>query len=339
MDIYGVVSLRELKKQVFRDVVYEWEDIIVEKYHLELLTEQKPMFTFIDKNNKNIVEKLLKRLLEAKTKLKIDYEKPCCIAFVTLLTDIVNIPSENCIPVFMDIWGNDELYIVAWIMRNNFPFFVTSLDVYNRLKGINHKLNVYYMPLSIADRWLLKDIPEKSIDVVQMGRKNIVLHNYMLKYCEKNPFINYVYMDSGNGTEGDLQYTSTLHGKYGTVNTREEYMELLRKSKVCLFSSPGIDNSRRNTNGIDFPTPRFYESAINYCFMVGRYSAHEEFKQQGIDKIFKKVNSYEEFDYVMNRIFKDKEIINKQEYDDFIQSHITSIWYEELKKTIKTWKE
>lgn len=107
--------------------------------------------------------------------------------------------------------------------------------------------------------------------MIQFGRKNPVLHSYMLKYCKLYPNVEYVYQTS----DGSLTYTSTTRGNIGKFDNRPEYMQMIAKSKVSLVSTLGIDKSK-NMGGIDFFTPRFYESAAYYCHLIGRYTMNDE---------------------------------------------------------------
>ena len=68
--------------------------------------------------------------------------------------------------------------------------------VYKELKKRNCR-NVFFFPLSISDKYVSGNINSKTIDVIQFGRKNRKLHEYMLRICKKNPDIEYIYQISG----------------------------------------------------------------------------------------------------------------------------------------------
>jgi hypothetical protein len=211
----------------------------------------------------------------------------------------------------------DEIIIAA----KKIPlFYVTCYDIYKEMIKRNCK-NVKYIPLSISDKYYLKKVPSKTIDVIQFGRKNELLHNYMLRYCESHQGIDYVYQKDKNS----LAYFSTQKGDLGCFDTRKEYFELLSKCKVSLVSSPAIDGTRDFGNGIDFITPRFYESAVNYCFMVGRYTENEESEMLKINSICDNIKNYEEFEKCMDKYLGSDEFFKKNEFEKFLERNITSI--------------
>ncbi|PTQ85940.1 hypothetical protein C8U37_10243 [Trichococcus patagoniensis] len=328
---YGIISLREIKKEVFRDVVYEWEDQIARIEKVPIVNVDNISVT--ERSDRNIFERIYSFVINKKQFNKLDKTKPIYFAFLTLVNDVLYVQNKNCIPVFIDVW-NDRIDYVRKKMSNGTPFFVTSLDVYEKLKGASEKLDVYYLPLSVSDIWKSDLIPKKTIDLVQVGRKNEVLHNFALEYIKTHPTLEYVYSGK-NGTTGDLKYFSTTRGEIGAINTRKDYMDLLKNSHICLLSSPGVDSSRKNAEDIDFPTPRFYETAASYCIMLTRHSNHKEFEIQGIDSICYSINSYEQFSAIMDRIGAGEIEVDTKKYGNFIEKHLTSTWYSEFKEKMK----
>jgi hypothetical protein len=203
---------------------------------------------------------------------------------------------KNVIPIYLDVSEKDISKIVY--ETQYLPcYFVTSLDIFNLIKKNDISSKCHYLPLSVSDKYLSENIPNKSIDVLQLGRKNTVLHEYMLKYCEEFPKTNYIYQLSN----GNLNYESTIYGNIGEFSDRHEFIELLSRSKISLVSTPGCDNSRKFGDGIDFITPRFYESAAHYCYMLGRYTNNEEAKELEIESIC--ANMYS-IDYSMKKILQ-----------------------------------
>ena len=321
MDISSSVSVRNIRSNdAFMKIVYEWEDYISEAYNLPIhLIENQNRFIFkLKRKYKNLFSKRIKR------------NESIELAFVIHPCDLRYYFNKNCIFVFIDIWPDDEKGLVRRMGKKT-PFFVTSLDVYEHFKLKFNMNNVYYMPLSISDVWKLKKVPEKRIDLVQIGRKNEILHNFAIRYVKENPQVDYVYSDM-NWTMDRRIYTSTKYGAFGDVDTRDDYMNLLKESKICVLSSPGVDGSRPQCKDMDYPTPRFYESAINYCHMVGRYSDNEEFKMQKIPNVCMKVDTYEDFKQYVNQILKGGYSFPVDKWDEFINLHLTSKWYSDFLK-------
>jgi len=272
INIAGFITVRNIKNNNYRDIIYEWEDEIINRNHMKL--------EYIRQTMRN---RILNRIgLYDKFKMnKFDLKQSVYMAFVLSPKELFFISRYNCIPVFIDVWPKEIDFVCKKMGLN--PFVVTSYDIFQLIKERGY--NVIYVPLSIADQWRLDKIHQKSLDIVQMGRKNQILHEYALKYVSKNKHIEYIYSDYDERSK-QLFYYSTIRGKINSPETRIEYMDFLRKAKVCLISSPGMDQSRPCADGIDYPTPRFYETAINYCSMIGRYdSNHDEFEMTGIPKV------------------------------------------------------
>lgn len=237
------------------------------------------------------------------------------------------------IPVFLDIFSNEDIaYLLRHVGSN--AFFVTSYEAYRRVKEKSQVAKVSYMPLCVAKKWLHKDYPNKTIDVVQIGRRNQVLHDYMLQYCKDNPHVEYIYAEYGLRKKGINTYISTTRGEIGEICGRIEYMKLLEKAKVSLVSSPGADNSRKNTNGFDFPTPRFYESASQYCYMLGRYTRNEEMKMLEIESVCDYIETYEDLKNYMNSYLNSSVFIKLNAFSSFLEKNTTDQRAELLEKSL-----
>lgn len=322
--IKGIFTLRETKKEVYRDVVYEWEEDISKYFNIPLI-QHKTIYT----PKENITRKIQNKFYEYKSIKKINYKKPIYIAFITTVTDIYNFQKDNCIPIYIDVW-NDGVYFVADKMKQGNPFFVTSSDVYHKLKNIDNNLNVYYIPLFVSDRWI-KEEQKKDVDLIQMGRKNNMLHELAITYSRNHPSFNYVYSDK-DGTTGSLVYTSTINGIIGSLKTRNQYMNWLKRAKYCLISSPTVDNSRNGSYDIDFPTPRFYEAAVCRCIMIGRYGKQKEFKNLCIDRVVSYINSYDDLELYLSG----QEVVypNNDVYNKYVNMHTTAYWCKIFEKKI-----
>lgn len=321
MVIDGIYSLRDFCNENFRDCVFEWEDDIHD------FLGHKNDIKCISNPHDNLFAKLRNKILHrlpfknnSFDKLKIafcmsifeiDYFKLVCVGGV--------------LPIFIDFWPRDIKAFIKIIGMNY--AVVTSLDMYYLVSP--YCPNVIYMPLCISNRWI-DDVPQKENIIVQMGRNNPVLQNYAMQYSMSHSDIEYIYAKY-NQMKKHLTYYSTKKGIIDTPETRQEYMQVLKRAKICLLSSPGIDNTRPMARGIDYPTPRFYETAVNYCHMIGRYNeTHQEFIRQGIDRVCHNIKSYAQFEFLCDEIINGNRAIDKRIYDAFIERHTTRTWIGEL---------
>ena len=197
-------------------------------------------------------------------------------------------------------------------------FFVASKDIYNEMKEKGCE-NVYFINQCASDQYFSETVPLKDIDVVQIGRKNPILHQYMLDYCSEHPEVEYIYQ----GQNASLSYISTTRGDIGRLPGRKEFVDMMRRAKVSIVSTPKCDGSRNVFGGADLVTARFYESAVFYCMMVGRYTDNEETRELELDKICPNIKDYDEFKTIMDQ-YLSREDVDKDLYHTFITKHLAS---------------
>ncbi|MFL0194643.1 hypothetical protein ACJDU8_03515 [Clostridium sp. WILCCON 0269] len=314
----GIITLRNVCHETYYDIVYEWEDCICDNLNLQLISISDKVYKSSEKLKYRIISKLKRNMKIPLHKFSIN--RDYYLAFIMNISHFKYYSEYNIIPIFLDTWKCDTQFLFNNFRKlNKIKYYVTNYQMFCLLTGKGAK-NVEYIPLSIADKWILSDCPRKQIDVIQMGRKNSILHEYMLRFCSEFPDTEYVYLDLIGRQKG---YLSTTRGFIGDCKTRISMMELLRTAKVSLVSSPGIDAKEGDKSyGIDFPTPRFYESAVNYCYMIGRYSPKIEFDNLDIPSVCPNVDSYDEFKKCMIR-YLESDSFNKKVFDNFIKRNTT----------------
>ncbi|SDO97983.1 hypothetical protein [Selenomonas ruminantium] len=310
-----ILSERAYQKWPSWHVVYEWEDIIAEKANIPIVNYSNDIGTRIHSFFRRLCKKFYKKWMP---EYKFNLSCECYIMFIMNAASYHILPTNNIIPIFLDFPIN-MIDDITRVTKGLPVFFVTCKDIYNILSS-NGVKNVRYMPLSISDKHVQSDVPKKTIDVIQFGRKNNVLHDYMLKYCKERPNVEYIYQ-TDNGT---LTYISTTRGIIGKFDSRDEYFDLIKSSKISLVSTPGFDNSRTADFGnIDFVTPRFYESAASFCHMIGRYTSNDETTDLRLSDVCPNVSSYSEFANLVDAYLS-------EDYDwhiqrEFVNSNLTSL--------------
>lgn len=303
-----LVSERKYIKGISFDVVKEWENIFCE--HLNTRIYELHFNIFIRIWNRAILYHIPFTTNKKKWR----------IGFVFSAGSDRPFRMKNVIPIYVDFHPRvmdkvikDTRKLPCW--------FVTSKELCTKIREISSYNNCFFVPLSLADNYIQRVNVEKNIDVIQMGRKNKILHEYMLHYCCENPEVNYVYMED----EESKEYVSTTWGYMGKIEGREQYFEFLRSAKISLVSSPGMDqSSRRYDESVDFFTPRFYESAAARCFMIGRYSENAESDQIGIKRICINVKKYNDFKQSISRCLKDDIRDYESMYLEFLNNNCTS---------------
>lgn len=231
----------------------------------------------------------------------------------------------SVIPIYLDV-PKKWVKKIIWETRKLPIYFVTCYDAYEMIKGMG-KENCSYLPLSIPDRCHEKIVPTKEFDVIQIGRKNSVLHEYMMKYCACHPNVEYVYRDNGG-------YRSTIRGLIGEAVTREDYMNLLKKAKISLVSTPAVDGEK-DFGGFDFFTPRFFESVACYCHLIGRYTDNSEAGFFNMKSICKNIITYDMFEKCIEEKLAISCLENLSNYTQFINTNLTSARAEKVKDELR----
>ena len=322
-----ILSERKHNQWASQQVIYEWEDDISRELNWPIRSMwrfgnvskycRKINCKFISKNSK-------KRQFEYSPQNSTYH-----LYFVMNASRYEEFVFENAIPIFMD-FSEDMLQQIRYATEKCPVFWVTCKHIYDGLKAIGAS-NVRYMPFSISTSLQHIQQRPKTIDVIQIGRKNEYLHKWMLDYCEQNPSVEYVYHNIGKNSLG---YISTTRGNIGEIVSRESYIELLSQSKVSIVSSPGADGSSRFGN-IDFITPRFYESAALKFHLIGRYSDMEEVKITGLDRICPNIRSQDEFNQTIARYLMEYDVdMVWRKSKEFISNNLILNRINEIKESI-----
>lgn len=320
-----VTSVRKIRKEAYYDVVFEWEDSMAEYFQTQVKLIPSAVYHACKTYCK----------LNQNYKLHQNFYKDCSIYFAMSPSEMSQRVFLNGIPIFMDVWTDEHVEYIVQKTRDLQLFYCTSLEVYRKIKEKDYHSVVKYMPLSVSDLYFSENFSRykrKSIDVIQVGRRNQVLHEYMMRYVEKYPQIDYVYTN-GIAHNELIEYVSTKRGNIGTIVDRENYIKVLSSAKVSLVSTPAIDGSNRLANGIDFLTPRFYESAILGCAMVGRYGVNEETAK--ISAIIPNITTYDQFIMEMDRALSmgSEELYHREE--SFIKENLTTCRATQIENDIK----
>ncbi len=307
------------KKHCF-DIIYEWEDILAEELGCSVLLRSDFEFKFdeicrkIYKKSRIPVYRLF-NLFDGKRGHNV-------IMFdgSTKQQDgIYN--NEKYIPCLIDYFLNEEMYpnfLKAY--KNNPLVLISSREVYEYLIKIGCPINIAHFPLSLSDSYKSNEIYNKEYDLIIAGRQNPLLIEYVEKYEKKYPETKIVKRRYENG---HFEYYLSSTGEVVSIgDTREQYTELLRKSKIALYTTPGMDGTRLDANGWNQVTPRFLEEVSAQCHVVARYPDNADTKWYELNRICKCVESYEDFENMMNE-YKEK-TVDLNLYNEYLEKHYTS---------------
>ena len=224
----------------------------------------------------------------------------------------------NVIPIVIDFWA-EHLRNAEEVFSRSPLVIVTNLEIKKALASGSLRDRLLYLPLSISSRNVCQSRPEKTIDLIQVGRRNRYLHQWALEYSEGRPGFEYVYSDTSGVWP---RWYSTKRGALGSNKSRSTYLSLLRSARVSLVSSPGIDGGEERTGGFNPVTPRFYESAAAGCHLIGRYpETGADFIENGVPAVCINARSAEEFNFALDSALSSQDLVLSLDY--FVHSHTT----------------
>lgn len=321
--ITQIDSIRNFEQYPSYLILYELEDDIANAQNIpvHLLSKWKYLFgKLVFKSVSNII---IKRAT------------PPGFIFSTMMTPDYHrlyLNKTNVIPYIIDYWKRyDALFEKHFA---HFPVvYISGLEVYEYLKAMRTKVKIKHLPLSISDRYmsLFEEQVIKDIDIINVGRKNKVMDEYIQQFLLKYPNTNYVHREMENG---ENIYYSSIHGRLGTLTAREDLLKILSRSKIAIVTSPGLDGGEQRTGGFNPVTPRVFEAAIGKCYMIGKYEKNSEYYSFDLDKLVEMPNSYIEFETIV----QDKLMTPFNRTDDyaaFLKANLNSVRITQLKRDLE----
>lgn len=322
MEIKYIITKRYYNAKVsFFHLVFEWEDIFKEMLHAKLCFDTEI--------------KTLSRYLGWLFKvLPIGTREPSFVFEMTPHRQTDHRNRANIIPCIIDFYLSSqyELDLFYQYYSKHKLILISSLEAYNFLKSKGCPLNVGHLPLSISDKYRISISTtfKKTFDVLIMGRVNSVLKGWLDQYIEKRPETSVVTCRIENG---HYNYYNQYHEFIGNADSREGCIELMKKSKIGLYSTKGMDQDFEDAKGFAQVTPRFLEYIATGNHIIARYRDNEDTDYYEIGKICPHTRNYEEFEEQMNNA-RNKPVDIKL-YADYLEKHYTSVRVKLLKDMLK----
>lgn len=235
------------------------------------------------------------------------------------------------IPCIVDFWLTTEKEFDAFYRSyDKCPLvLISSREVYDALIKRNCPLKIAHLGLSISDKYKLSDVDfeAKDIDAAIVGRTSRVLLDYCKRYAASHPSFTYIYRDGGfKGVYMDNRGRCVERAK-----DRATYMNLLKRVKVGMYSTPGIDGDR--TVAYNQVTPRFLEYLVSGCHVLSRYPKNPDTDFYELPSITPHISSYEHFESEMNRALSQS--VDVGFYNQYLAKHYTSTRARELSRILK----
>lgn len=307
------------------DIVHEWEDIISNQLDIPIYYKDNILKVLSLIPIKKVRNKLSRIYVFSRR-----FNNYSLVFHIAPLEAKYQVAPKD-IPIVLDVWGHIDLNNFNNTYSHCKIVYVTSKEVYNFLQNkVNFKIK--YIPVTLPNQYYLgspklienqKLINKKDIDIIQIGRGNNILDDWTKSYISKYPQVHLVFQE----VIGDRIFMRS--NKFGLLferKDRSQYFELLKRSKVSLYSSAGIDNGYERTGGFNALTPRLLESLSQFNYIVGRYADNVEYEpvRNKIDNC----QSFESFEENMNRYLNEGDTNFLVWSSEFLQKYLTSVWFE-----------
>ena len=329
MEIKKIITKRKYKNWRSWQLVFEWEDIFKKELGA----------SFVMNPNNGFHYRLGKTFGSFYDSLPISKFWPWPSFLYEMLTTERVTPhcnSSRIIPCIIDWYLKtpEELRDFFKHYSNHKLILVTSKEVFDYLSLIDTPIPFGHLPLSISDKYRITPdtIFEKDLDVVLMGRQNPVLLEWLARYSESHPEITIV----SSKREKDNYNYYTQDGKFvANAVGRNQCMDLLRRSKVSLYSTKGMDDDYTffNLNGFSQVTPRLFESMATGNHVIARYKENADTDFYQLNTIFPHTDSYESFKKQMDIALVQP--VDMRAYSNYLEKHYTSTRVKLLKDLVQ----
>lgn len=310
MRLTNILSDRHYQTWPSWQIVFEWEQEISTSLNLPVLNSPKETSLlyrkFIDIDNNLLNGKLHGAWNEVRA-LRSGYS-----LYFEMVAKYYKSFSNNSktVPVIIDFWDKKNVENFKTKYKKCPYLLITSLEFSKFLRENKTGNKLIHFPMSLPSKYKLMpdQIFEKKYDILLAGRTNSVLWNYLKQFEIQHPEIEYLQQVDKNG---EIFYESNKKGIVGKVHTREEYINLIRSSKISFYSTPGIDGGEKRTNGFNPVTPRFFELLSAGCHIIAKYPKNLDTDFFALETIVPSANSYDEFQKQLTNALNSPAPINR----------------------------
>lgn len=319
-----ILSKRFFQNAFYWQQVFEWEDVLKEKMSAKLVPNLS-LAPFV------------------KIRTLFNY-LPICPKSPSIIFEmnperrwISSYNQRHIIPYVIDFYlDTDEKLNKFYKDYSNHKYIlVSSIEAFNYLKDKNCPLNIVHAPLTISDKYRIDEntIFNKEIDLLLMGRQNKRMQDFLNKYLSTHD-LNVVRCRI---EDGHFNYYDK-HGKYyGNADKREGVMNLLRKSRISLYTEKGLEGDIHHGAHSDLfvhVTPRLFEYIVTGNHIIASFAHNSESEYFELEKMFLNVQTYEDFEKEMDKAMTTP--VDMKKYADYMNKHYTSTLIPLLNKLVDT---
>ena len=325
MDIKQIYTRRRKTGQNYAQaIIYEWEDEISREMKIPVLSYP----SFYRYTNRFHIHSSLLRPDRDTFRFVVngrDYDEP--------------MNSKHIIPCIIDFFERDEQLqeFYSKHSRNKLVLVSSPFD-YQYLKEKKCPLNIGLFAYSLSDKYAITNQKiEKKYDIVLTGRQDPLLYSFFKEYVNKNPEVTYV--KRGKDLENDFsktrEYYLNCQECVGTVESRDEFMNLQAQGRVTLYGVQGY-TPNNFTTGFYHMTPHFLEIIACGCHVLLHYPSGADgadAKYYEFEKFSPSIESYEAFESAMDKALSSD--VDYNMYSTYLKNHYTSTRVKELQELLK----
>ena len=239
---------------------------------------------------------------------------------------------RNIIPCIIDFYLREPWQVKLWYYQywRNPAICVSSKEVYEYLTKEMRLKKIYHLPLSLSDKYRITAETrfEKDYDLLFAGRQNSVLRGFLQQYLESHPDVTYISRELSNGQS---VYVDQSGHCICANDSREIYMQMMRRARICLYSTAGMEG-RHQTNGFNQVTPRFLEMIASGCHPIMRYPKNADTDYFELSSFGPHIDSYEQFEAEMDKVRKHP--VDMKKHAEYMESHYTSVVAKQLEQIL-----
>lgn len=337
MKLKYLLSRRDIETEVYYDIVFEWEDILTRNLGIQSYYYDDKMSDLGGGKVLNI--SILRKAIRRSRFLRWVYAPHAIgLKFDMSPAKAARYNSQHILPWIIDFYLEEKQFVQFNEAYKNHPLvLVSSREVYEKLqekKNLVRDVNLRHVALSISDQYkITADTKyEKIYDVALMGRPNPVLEEFFYRYVKSHPNIRYAYRK----IEGEnFNYYAVQNGRdtfIGSINKREEYIDLMHKTRIGLYCTPDIDTDHARSHGYNQVTPRFLEWISSGAHVIARYVPNPDTEYYRLQDFSEPIETYEQFEKAMDYAMTHE--VDMSKYANYLAQHYTSVRAEEIKRII-----
>ena len=285
-----ILSRRRVKHRLSWHIVFEWEDEIARALDLPVRAPRRPGWWM----------RSLARRVGARCPRT---PQAPMLEFVMIATDTNRGRyGHRSVPWIIDYFLPDESVTSFLEATSACPYvLISSREAYEHIiKNGGDAARYLHLPLSLPDRYRLDPSVkmDKDIDLALVGRQTSVLLEYARRYVASRPGLRVVV--KGEKRNGH-SWVYDLDGKpVADIDSREDYLALMRRCRLFLYSTPGMDDGKP-TEGFSQVTPRFLEALACGCRPLMRYPDNPDTRHYELASLAPSIETYEQFEAEADR--------------------------------------